>query len=132
MATDRITKRTCAWVCKPPNPMADSGVFRIDYVDGRGKPQSDLYFARPLVSQVGGRAFELIRFSEKTGARRYHLLLAPEKRYDHCECESFVYGKFPHGMCTCKHIKAMRALLDGSSDNEDKKAGGQTRDRTRR
>jgi hypothetical protein len=81
-------------------PAGGTGVVRVHV--GR---QSTDYTLREFRSEIGGRAFELVKAGPDADGEVYHVRLTGDPRQDSCSCKGFV--RHSH----CKHRDGLAALL---------------------
>jgi hypothetical protein len=89
----------------PPGDLA-SGVVRLAV----GTVSTD-YALRPILSQVGGRAFELVKLGVEADGEVYHICLTGAPGQDSCDCKGFCRWS------RCKHRDALAALIAAGSLN---------------
>jgi hypothetical protein len=81
-------------------PDGGTGVVRINV----GKQSAD-YSLREFRSDVGGRAFELVKVGLEADGECYHVRLTGNARQDSCDCRGFT--RHSH----CKHRDGLAALV---------------------
>jgi hypothetical protein len=67
--------------------------------------QSCDYTVREFRSDLGGRAFELVKLGLEADGEVYHVRLTGDHRQDSCSCRGFV--RHSH----CKHRDGLQALV---------------------
>jgi hypothetical protein len=81
-------------------PRGGNGVVRITV----GMVSTD-YTLREFRSDVGGRAFELVKIGLEADGACYHVRLTGNGRQDSCDCKGF--ARHAH----CKHRDSLAALV---------------------
>ena len=81
-------------------PAGGTGVVRITV----GNQSAD-YSLREFRSDVGGRAFELVKLGLEADGECYHVRLTGDVRQDSCDCRG--YARHSH----CKHRDGLAALV---------------------
>jgi hypothetical protein len=81
-------------------PAGGTGVVRVHV----GKVRTD-YSVREFRSEVGGRAFELVKLGLQADGECYHVRLTADSRQDSCSCKGFVAHSH------CKHRDGLAALV---------------------
>jgi hypothetical protein len=77
-----------------------TGVVRITV----GAVATD-YSIRPIPSQLGGLAFELVKLGVESDSECYHVRLTGDARQDSCDCKGFARWS------KCKHRDSLAALI---------------------
>jgi hypothetical protein len=81
-------------------PAGGTGVVRVRV----GKQSAD-YSVREFRSDLGGRAFELVKLGLEADGEVYHVRLTGDPRQDSCDCRGFARH------CHCKHRDGLAALV---------------------
>lgn len=80
----------------------DQAEGRILIAEGKA---SDVYFLAELPTQIGGRAFRVVKFGSDVGTG-YDVLIGARPADSTCDCKGHTY----HGHC--RHVEALATLTN--------------------